>query len=98
MAMMIKMSDVCGIQLSDGKWYPIKPGTFCVDNLYFSEDESRGQNRYMSGRVFFDHIEPPESALAELDKLEVIGFSAEEESGTTLWGPLSEVKNYRTRS
>lgn len=96
MAMMIDTDCVSEIRI-DGQWYKIEPGSFAIDNLYFQENESRGENRYMNGRMFFDHIEPPKEALAELDKLEVMGYHAKEKGkDTTLWGPLSNIQDFRT--
>lgn len=94
MAMMIDQDCISEIQLSDGKWYPIKPGSFAIDNLYFQENESCGENRFMSGKRFFDHIEMDP---AKVQPLEVVGFIAEERGkDTTLYGFLSSIQNYRT--
>lgn len=94
MAMMIDLDLISEIQLSDGKWYPIKPGSFGIDNLYFQENESRGEHRFMSGRMFYDHI----SYSDEVAKAnEVMGFTAiEKGKETTLFGPLTNVQNFRT--
>lgn len=81
MALMIDPARVCEIQLSDGKWYKLEPGSFMVDNLYY------GNNDHFPARLATSpDVEETMGFMAN-----------EKGTNTILCGRLGEIKAHRVR-